>query len=488
MTKKGKCFGIIFSILMAGLIFILGFDRETFEDYPVEVYQVYLNGKIIGVVDDKEELYEMIDKEQNALKEEYNVDSIYPPEGLELVSVNTYNTSINTADEIYEKIKDMDNFTIEGYEITIKTDESSESFYILSEEDLNTAIDNTIKAFVDEESLEAYRNNTQPEIEDEGEIIKDIYIEEDIIIKETYIPSNEEIFTNANDLTKYLLFGTMENQKTYTVMPGDTVIDISNKNSLNPIEFLIANPDIVSEYQLLFPGTQVNIGLINPKISVVEERIMTTIQEIPYGTDVEYDEKMKVGTTYTKQQGIDGESKATFEIVSINGEDTSAVGISSETLKPAVDEIIVKGGLSINYAGDSEYWAWPTIQPYVITSRLGWRWGSYHNGVDIAGTGHGSPIYSIQSGVVVSLGYNSTMGNYVYVDHQNGYVSVYMHLAFHADGLTKGSTVLKGQELGGMGTTGRSTGTHLHLSVWVNGYPYSSGAHFIDPLELYNLE
>ena len=204
MTKKGKCFGIIFSILMAGLIFILGFDRETFEDYPVEVYQLYLNGKIIGVVDDKEELYEMIDKEQNALKEEYNVDSIYPPEGLELVSVNTYNTSINTVDEIYEKIKDMDNFTIEGYEITIKTDESSESFYILSEEDLNTAIDNTIKAFVDEESLEAYRNNTQPEIEDEGEIIKDIYIEEDIIIKETYIPSNEEIFTNENELTKYL--------------------------------------------------------------------------------------------------------------------------------------------------------------------------------------------------------------------------------------------------------------------------------------------
>ena len=486
MTKKGTCLGVIFTILMSGLIFILGFDRETFENYPIEVYQVYLDGKIIGVVENKDELYSLIDKEQESLKKEYDVDNIYPPEGLELVSVNTYNTSINTVEEIYDKIKDMENFTIDGYEITIKTDEESESFYILHEEDLETAIDNTIKAFIDEETLEMYRSNSQPEIVDEGEIIKDIYIKEDITIKETYIPSDEEIFTNSNDLTRYLLFGTMENQKTYTVMPGDTVIDISNKNSLNPIAFLIANPDIVSEYQLLFPGTEVNIGLIDPKISVVVERIVTSIQEVAFTTDVEYDEKMTVGTTYTKQQGINGESKATFQIESINGEDTSATRISSETIKPAVDAIIVKGGLSINYAGDSEYWAWPTIQPYVITSRLGWRWGSYHNGVDIAGTGHGSPIYSIQSGVVISMGYNSSMGNYVYIDHQNGYISVYMHLAFHQEGLKKGSTVLKGQQIGGMGTTGRSTGTHLHLSVWVGGYPYSSGAEIINPLELLN--
>ena len=488
MTKKGTCLGVIFTILMSGLIFILGFDRETFENYPIEVYQVYLDGKIIGVVENKDELYSLIDKEQESLKKEYDVDNIYPPEGLELVSVNTYNTSINTVEEIYDKIKDMENFTIDGYEITIKTDEESESFYILHEEDLETAIDNTIKAFIDEETLEMYRSNSQPEIVDEGEIIKDIYIKENITIKETYIPSDEEIFTNSNDLTRYLLFGTMENQKTYTVMPGDTVIDISNKNSLNPIEFLIANPDIVSEYQLLFPGTEVNIGLIDPKISVVVERIVTSIQEVAFTTDVEYDEKMTVGTTYTKQQGINGESKATFQIESINGEDTSATRISSETIKPAVDAIIVKGGLSINYAGDSEYWAWPTIQPYVITSRLGWRWGSYHNGVDIAGTGHGSPIYSIQSGVVISMGYNSSMGNYVYIDHQNGYISVYMHLAFHQEGLKKGSTVLKGQQIGGMGTTGRSTGTHLHLSVWVGGYPYSSGAEIINPLDLYNMD
>ena len=488
MTKKGTCLGVIFTILMSGLIFILGFDRETFENYPIEVYQVYLDGKIIGVVENKDELYSLIDKEQESLKKEYDVDNIYPPEGLELVSVNTYNTSINTVEEIYDKIKDMENFTIDGYEITIKTDEESESFYILHEEDLETAIDNTIKAFIDEETLEMYRSNSQPEIVDEGEIIKDIYIKEDITIKETYIPSDEEIFTNSNDLTRYLLFGTMENQKTYTVMPGDTVIDISNKNSLNPIEFLIANPDIVSEYQLLFPGTEVNIGLIDPKISVVVERIVTSIQEVAFTTDVEYDEKMTVGTTYTKQQGINGESKATFQIESINGEDTSATRISSETIKPAVDAIIVKGGLSINYAGDSEYWAWPTIQPYVITSRLGWRWGSYHNGVDIAGTGHGSTIYSIQRGAVISMGYNSTMGNYVYIDHQNGYISVYMHLAFHQEGLKKGLTVLKGQQIGGMGTTGRSTGTHLHLSVWVGGYPYSSGAEIINPLDLYNMD
>ena len=487
MNSKSIIMTILIT-LMGGLVLFISNMSDQILVRANTKYQVYLQGEKIGLIDDDTALYDLIDASQTSIKKEYDVDNIYPPEGLELVSVNTYNTSINTVEEIYDKIKDMENFTIDGYEITIKTDEESESFYILHEEDLETAIDNTIKAFIDEETLEMYRSNSQPEIVDEGEIIKDIYIKENITIKETYIPSDEEIFTNSNDLTRYLLFGTMENQKTYTVMPGDTVIDISNKNSLNPIEFLIANPDIVSEYQLLFPGTEVNIGLIDPKISVVVERIVTSIQEVAFTTDVEYDEKMTVGTTYTKQQGINGENKATFQIESINGEDTSATRISSETIKPAVDAIIVKGGLSINYAGDSEYWAWPTIQPYVITSRLGWRWGSYHNGVDIAGTGHGSPIYSIQSGVVISMGYNSSMGNYVYIDHQNGYISVYMHLAFHQEGLKKGSTVLKGQQIGGMGTTGRSTGTHLHLSVWVGGYPYSSGAEFINPLDLYNMD
>ena len=66
MTKKGTCLGLIFTVLMSGLIFILGFDRETFENYPIEVYQVYLNGKIIGVVEDKDELYKLIDKEQQS--------------------------------------------------------------------------------------------------------------------------------------------------------------------------------------------------------------------------------------------------------------------------------------------------------------------------------------------------------------------------------------------------------------------------------------
>jgi len=486
MTKRSTYFGFIFSILMTGLIFILGFERPSFEEHITELYKVYLNGEEIGIIKDKSELYDLIDKEQTSLKREYEVDSIYPPEGLEIVSVPTYEVETETAKNIYDKIKDKETFTIAGYEVTLSDEDSTEKIYILNEEDLKVAIDNTIKAFVDEEDLKAYREGTQPEITDEGKKIENIYLKEKITIKETFIPADTKIFTDSNELSRYLLFGTLESQDTYTIMPEDTIAEIAANHNLNISEFLIANPEIVSEYALVFPGQQVNIGLISPKISVVVETTSTFIQDIPFETTVEYDNKMTVGTTYTKQQGVNGKSKATFRIESVNGDDVNAVRISAEEISPSINQIIVKGGLSINYAGDSEYWAWPTIKPYVITSLRGWRWGKMHNGIDIAGTGHGSPIYSIQAGVVVALGYNNTMGNYVYVDHQNGYWSVYMHLAFHADDLRKGDTVLKGEYLGGMGTTGTSTGTHLHISVWMGGYPYSSGAYHIDPLKLYN--
>jgi len=486
MTKKSTCLGLIFSVFMTGIIFILGMSRNNFEDFPVELYQVYLHGEVIGTIDNKEQLYKLIDQEQTELKKKYNVDNIYPPEGLELVKIKTFNEKTLSAKEIYEKIKDLETFTIEGYVITIKKEDGNEKIYILNEEDLSVAVDNTIKAFVDEENLDMYRNNSQPEIKDVGQIIENISIREEISIEKTYISSEEEILTNERDLSRYILFGTLENQESYTVMVGDTIEDIATNNNLNVSEFLIANPEIISEYALLFPGQQVNIGLISPKISVVVETTSTELQDIPYETKVEYDNKMTVGTTYTKQQGVTGQSKATFRIETVNGADTNAVKINAEEIKTSVDKIIVKGGLSINYAGDSEYWAWPTIRPYVITSPRGWRWGSWHNGVDIAGTGHGSPIYAIQSGIITQAGYNSSMGNHCYVDHQNGYVSVYMHMAFLSDSTKKGATVLKGQTLGGMGNTGQSTGTHLHLSVWMGGAPYSSGAYDIDPLALYD--
>lgn len=485
MKNNNVFLSVLFCFIITGLVFIMGFDRNEFDKFPTELYQVYLDGKILGTINDKKEFYNLINKEQKSIKNKYLVDKIYPPKGLELEKIKTYDKPTSTPKEIYEKIKDMESFTIEGFEVIINGDKNNEKFFILKEQDLIDAVDNTIKSFVDADDLKLYRENKQLEITDNGKMIENIYLKENIIVKKMLISSDKQIFTNSNDLSRYMLFGTMEDQETYTVMVGDTIADIAERNNLNTSEFLIANPKIVSEYALLFPGQKVNIGLIQPKINIVVNTIVTSIQDIPFDTEVEYDNKMAVGTFYVKQKGINGKSKATFRIETINGADITAERIKAEELKPTVNEIVVKGGLSTNYVGESEYWGWPTDKPYVITSPYGWRWGRMHNGIDIAGLWLNAPIYSIQSGIVIACGTNSTMGNYVYVDHQNGYVSVYMHLNYIDKNIKEGVPVEKGQKLGGMGDTGYSFGVHLHLSIWKGGYPYSANAYHINPLLIY---
>ena len=99
-----------------------------------------------------------------------------------------------------------------------------------------------------------------------------------------------------------------------------------------------------------------------------------------------------------------------------------------------------------------------------ITQRYTW----YHRGIDIANSG-APDILTADSGKVIIAGWpdNSGYGNRVVVDHGNGYVTLYAHLAKIY--VVAGQTVARGSSLGKMGSTGRSTGTHLHFEIIKSG-------------------
>lgn len=90
----------------------------------------------------------------------------------------------------------------------------------------------------------------------------------------------------------------------------------------------------------------------------------------------------------------------------------------------------------------------------------------FHNGVDMAAPG-GSPILAAYDGKVVAADYNSSMGNYIMIDHGDSLYTIYMHAS--ALYVSKGTEVSKGSKIAAVGTTGRSTGNHLHFSVRLNG-------------------
>jgi murein DD-endopeptidase MepM/ murein hydrolase activator NlpD len=103
----------------------------------------------------------------------------------------------------------------------------------------------------------------------------------------------------------------------------------------------------------------------------------------------------------------------------------------------------------------------------IVTSEFGSRWGSFHPGIDIAAP-EGTPIAAAKSGVVVFAGWNDGgYGNFVVLDNGGGVGTAYAHQSRIA--VSEGQHVSQGQTLGYVGTTGNSTGDHLHFEVRING-------------------
>ncbi|MGN1000431.1 MAG: peptidoglycan DD-metalloendopeptidase family protein [Bacilli bacterium] len=485
MNKKTIIF-IVLALFISSTVFFTGYTKYK---NPEELYRVYLSGKTIGYINSKEELEEYINLKESEIKKKYEVDKVYAPKDLDIVKEVTYNEKVSTVEEIYQKIKDISPFTINGYTITIKGVEEIEEdqkyttddviINVLDKKIFDDAIMTTLKVFIPEEEYQAYVDNAQEEIEDTGKIIENIYIENEMTIKQNRISVDDVIFSDSEELSKYLLFGTLEAQKTYTVKSGDTIEQLSYDNKLSAEEFLIANPEFTSSDNLLYPGQTVTLGVIRPAFKVIEEDHVVEIEASKYKTEIVYDDTLLVGVERVKQEGVNGKNKVTKKIKKSNGEVVSAVVVDSVEVEPTINKVIVrgKGTISIGSLGS---WAWPTKIPYVITSNYAWRWGKFHEGIDISGTGYGSPIYAASDGVVDIATYKYPNGNYIIINHNNGYYTIYAHLS---EILVKtGEIVTIGQQIGKMGKSGFATGTHLHFGVW-KGYPHRGTS--VNPFRFY---
>ncbi len=109
-------------------------------------------------------------------------------------------------------------------------------------------------------------------------------------------------------------------------------------------------------------------------------------------------------------------------------------------------------------------YVWPMCAP--VTSEYGPRWGRMHRGIDL-GAPTGTPIRAIRAGTVIFAGWQGGYGQITLVDHGNGVVSAYAHQSRFAVG--QGARVAQGQVIGYVGTTGNTTGAHLHLETRVGG-------------------
>lgn len=205
-----------------------------------------------------------------------------------------------------------------------------------------------------------------------------------------------------------------------------------------------------------------NKSLIDVDIVVNDTRLV----DIEPSVKIERSEELLIGESKVTE-GKKGKKEQNINITYRNGEKKSVSVLSENIIEQSSSKVITKGTKSI-LNGTSAVFTSPT-RGGTITSNFGERWGKNHNGLDIAGN-IGDPVMAALDGKVKSIFYERDgYGNVVILEHEGGIETRYAHMS--KIGVKTGDTVKKGDIVGEVGSTGRSTGPHLHFEVRVNGSP-----------------
>ena len=484
---------LMIAIIIIG-VFVLGFGYKASPE-PNNFYEVYLDDKALGTIRSEEELSDYIDENGAYYKRKFNVDKVYSPKGLQVRKLTTYDGDVDSVSSIYNKISKKEKFTIKGYEFVIKKDleESNEdgtpkistqSIYVLDKSVFKKAIEKLIETFVGSDNYKAYLEDTQVKIESTGENIQNVYINEDITVKEAKIPVDETIYTDEDTLANYLLYGLNQKSTSYMVKAGDTVESVAFNNKVSPEELLISNETLTSTVNLLYPGQQLKIVETNPQVSVVEESYLVEDMESQYTTEERYDNNVVIGQDKVIQEGVNGLERVAQNVRKINGVISYVEPQGKTVIKEPINKIVVKGNKYIPDVGSTTSWGWPTDSGWRLSSGYVWRTNpvsgkrELHGGLDISGTGYGSNVYATNNGRVKEAGYHYSYGNHVIIDHNNGYLTLYAHMSKIK--VKVGQVVARGDVIGLVGMTGVVTGPHVHYEIW-KGCDYCR----INPMSMY---
>ena len=144
--------------------------------------------------------------------------------------------------------------------------------------------------------------------------------------------------------------------------------------------------------------------------------------------------------------------------------EVTALAAQSEELAAAIRTAQANAGSTGSGAPSAAGFIWPVNG--TVVSGFGWRWGRMHEGIDIAAPS-GAPIWAAAAGTVIHAGWLGGYGNLVVVDHGNGLATAYAHASAILVGV--GQSVAQGETVSLVGSTGNSSGPHLHFEVRVNG-------------------
>jgi murein DD-endopeptidase MepM/ murein hydrolase activator NlpD len=296
--------------------------------------------------------------------------------------------------------------------------------------------------------------------------VEDISILEQVGVMSSNV-APEQVF-NTEEATNMLLYGKENVEYHFVETEGETFEYIANRYDLNIEIIKEANPAVDSTNMAV--GEAILLTKVNPPISVQVKKLVISREETPFDTEQRDNYEMSRGESKIVEEGSAGEDEVTTEVIERNGAVVVQNRVSAVTLVEPVTRVVERGAravvasrkLSVNLGNG--ILGWPVEGN--ITSRYGYRSIGHHSGIDI-GSSIGTPVAAAADGVVVFVQYEGGYGNLIKIDHSGSLQTYYAHL--QAFSVKVGDTVKRGQMIGTVGMTGRTSGPHLHLEVRYEG-------------------
>lgn len=453
-------------VLVAGSIYLA--VQQYVKANTVSYYRVYIGGKEIGTIASKAEYESVIERKKQEYGQKYpHAEMAVHTEGITLKPEQAYKakvTSEKTLDELYSMLT--------GYAKSVELKVDGKVIAIVKDEAAAQAVLERVKEKyvpqTDRKSLASKvkltggaksKTSKTSQVKSKGASVtlESAKITEEVAQGAVEADPNKVL--TVGEAVQKIVQGNEEAIE-YEVREGDTISSIAARFDVSQAELFANNPDV--EERTMQIGTVLNVKALQPALTVrtvekVTEEIVTEPQLIIRKSD-----SLKSGESKVVAKGSSGLKTMEYRITKENGMVIAEQWLGQEVSKKATPRIVLKGTKVVG-EGTGQF-AWP-VSGANISSSYGSRWGRTHKGVDLVSSDR--DILAADEGVVSFTGTKTGYGNVIIIDHKNGYETLYGHLSKIS--VKEGEIVEKGAKIGVMGSTGRSTGTHLHFEIHKNG-------------------
>lgn len=435
---------------------VTAYAEYYYESHIIPIYHVIVNGKEIGTVSSPEVIHKWADAKLEAEKAKHGMNlkiTDYITFKEEKVYKGKYDNEATIA-----ALSDVASIKVEAVKIVVNGQ------VIGYAPDLKTAdaVMNKIKAKYAGAPLDAGKKQAVVAASvpvSKANETRQVRFKEDVKLESDTVPAAQVL--PEEKLEELLSKGTFK-QVTHSVQEGDTISGIAAKYGIRQSDIYANNPG-VTENTLLQIDQKLNVTAIRPLVTVQVSEKVDREEAVPFTVQTRNNDKLPKGESKVVQEGKEGKKLVQYEIIKENGQVVERKVLSQEVLAQPVVKIVERGTKVIPSRGTGRF-NWPASG--YISSGFGKRWGRFHKGIDIAGSG---AIRAADNGRVVSAGWNGNYGNCVIIDHGNGMQTLYGHMK--SIKVRVGDVVAQGKTIGTMGSTGDSTGVHLHFEVLRNGVP-----------------